>query len=112
VGGCLGDRRGRREEGNGGDHRIGRAFLEFGVGAQLIDGARRRKLLAVEFGPILGGESEYLGSLLDCLVNGVARCEHARHIGKGHAVTAVSVLVDEGDVMRHSDQSFDQPASL
>ena len=97
-------------ERDGSDDRFGRVLLEFGVAAQLVDGAWRGQALAAIALPILGGEFQHLGGVLHRLIDGVARGDHARQIGKRDAVATVGILVDQGDVVGH--RSVLRPAGL
>jgi hypothetical protein len=77
--------------------RISSVLLKLGVGAQLVDRARRWE----SPGPILCGEFEDLDGLLHGFVDCVAGRKHARHIGKRHSVAAIKIFVDQSDVVWH-----------
>src|ERR1017187_348212 len=89
-------------ERHGSDHSVSRILLKFLIGAQFVKAARGGEAFAaVAVFPILGGEIQRFGRVLHGLVNRVAGRDHARHVGKRHALAAVGVLMDQGDVMRH-----------
>src|SRR3954471_24379263 len=87
----FGVKRDRRYE------RINGVLLKLGVGAQLVDCARRWE----SPWPILCGEFEDLDGLLHRFVDCIAGRKDARHIGKRHPVAAVKIFVDQGDVVWH-----------
>jgi hypothetical protein len=62
-----------RLEGNGCDHGVGRIVQELGIGAQLVNCARRRERMARQFTPVLSGEGERLAGPANRLIEGCPR---------------------------------------
>jgi uncharacterized protein YndB with AHSA1/START domain len=87
---------------NGGKHGLGGVCLKTGIATQVVDAARLGKSAR----PVLRCKFEYFDSKLHGFVDRFPGGNDARHVGKGHAVIAIRVFVDQCDVVAHLPPSL------
>src|SRR5262249_43585826 len=72
------------------------------IGSQLVDGAGLGNSLgAVAAFPVFGRKGENLSGLLQGFIYSIAGRDDTRPVRERDAITAVRILVNEGDVMGH-----------